>query len=1424
MAYQPRPGVEVEQQITPAPPTILTPALNPCLVGPCFAITSPLLSTGEVDPQTEVSIPAVVKGTSVLGDVVAVASEYLAFTIDDNDVVVVQLPAVATGSNLPVTLLPEYIQSKVPGLDVELVGGRLVFTTLTRGKTSRIRMHSKTDLITNGVPGIDGDSVMAYADLALDTQLDENFYGQGPYTNKEYTIPYHYLPTLDYQPDGDKLVFEGEEIDIYRLFLGELTKLSTTGAVNWTPYLTGDTKINNTDPGYGSPATTYEASLYGKVSAAAKTNRVLNAGKDASVFIPLPTAYAHQTSNFPDGGGNYYIYAEAKGSQEYLLDQTKSVGAYAGAAGNTLNITFTSAGAVGSTVTVDAASINVTIEYYDDSTYADLEAGIAAASSNLGAKFYEFGVVYPSGEGATLLDTNGELPTLKWYLSGGMDPVDFSSDGSSTSAVVTGQVVISDALVASLVGKILTISVDGGSATEVTIPSTMELLKDAIDAVSGVTSSYTTDIYSTHEASQVTVGKALSITTDSDDGHDSTLEISGPSEVIEGLFSGYLTTEENLADGSGAGAVATSSPLAQGTDYNLFATTALEKAIKPTSVEMELGGVLVKGHAISYQAIADMTDAASVTLTLAHSAFDPDGVNGAGYPFDISFTTSTTDPTDMVANIRDTGEAGSGLTTIDEGGIGGGETADDFIGVAEVALADDGTDPYMYLVFYDKKAVAGAWIKLLTSTEGNTTPAFQTDVEGSGSYSIFGRRLYTQTLDISWKDDPTNAMLAYLDMPSTYQKPSGWSYLKQSGTNEVEYAAGNISYALEDVIFYATSWTQTLTYTRGAANAVNLALPDYVSTIWTGESSKVVSGDRMYSDGEIVGTVVKIEDLSVPGAPAGWGTGAVLVLNAEAVENGEELDSWYIRAENLAQSGGRVAPELVYNDTTQELTIKHGLNRGTNGVPATGQASLYAGYKALRLDVTPEDDTPGILIFEDMDQVVEQLGPLSLNNPLVMGLYFAFLNSPNSTLSALGVAEVTENAPEGTVEAYQQALDLLTQHEVYVITPLTHNDQVHQLVHQHCVDMSEPEGKKERVEVACPALPTEEAPTLVASATGVTVTETADSVWEFDFGATVNFTNLLNGKVDANGAPITAGVGVVFEANQGIYVTRTGDPYRYLVDKQVSTQVLRVRTNYAFDQDAGPGTNGNDDGFYHDDNASLDLFPSTGETCSVSVRNAAIDASDTAGKLLLMETLAAKAATYASRRMVMIQPENVGAEIDGLEVIIPGYHLAAAVAGMVGFYSPSQPFTNLPMTGFTRPVGSSDRFNEAQMGAAASGGIYWIIQDSPGAPLISRHQLTTNMSSVKTREFSVTRAVDASAKRLRAAVKSYIGRYNITQGLLNTLNIVVTGVLKSLVGSVVADASLDGINIVATALDEIAIDVTLTPFYPANKISIRIVI
>jgi hypothetical protein len=167
----------------------------------------------------------------------------------------------------------------------------------------------------------------------------------------------------------------------------------------------------------------------------------------------------------------------------------------------------------------------------------------------------------------------------------------------------------------------------------------------------------------------------------------------------------------------------------------------------------------------------------------------------------------------------------------------------------------------------------------------------------------------------------------------------------------------------------------------------------------------------------------------------------------------------------------------------------------------------------------------------------------------------------------------------------------------------------------------------------------------------------------------------------------------------------------------------------------------------------------------------------------------------------------------------------AGIVGMIAQQPPQQSFTNFPMTGYTRVIGSNDTFSESQLNQMAAGGAYIIIQEGAGTPLFSRMALTTNMTSIETRTDSITKAVDFVAKFLRRALRIFIGRFNVTHGFLDTLGSVIQGLLGFLVETgIILGGRLNSIVQDEDAPDTVLVDIGVDPAFPCNFLRVTLVI
>jgi hypothetical protein len=562
--------------------------------------------------------------------------------------------------------------------------------------------------------------------------------------------------------------------------------------------------------------------------------------------------------------------------------------------------------------------------------------------------------------------------------------------------------------------------------------------------------------------------------------------------------------------------------------------------------------------------------------------------------------------------------------------------------------------------------------------------------------------------------------------------------------------------------------------------------------------------DAVAAVNAVVGATVAAKD----------GNGTKMVLTSQLAGAGSYLlitgANTQLGFANAAVNAGSARPNPdAYIDGTGNLVIGPDLIRDpVTGYPmdqATSPATLFIQYVALRQDVSPVAKQAGVLRIPDVDTLGSVLDPIDTTNPLALGCYLAMLNAPNFEVKALGVDEVTGAAPEGSELAYARAAAMLESEEVYAIAPLTQNEVVHGLFNTHVTLMSEPEQGGERILFFNKKTPVTKTPAVAASGTGLAVTATPNQVV---LDVTPQAGLIAAGLNPANPLAVSDGVYVEFSW-QGVF-------YRYNVS---SVTGGLANLNLVF------GSGQNDDLFY-----TTAALPSgiVDAAWSMKVRGASltIPGSNPARMdwSLVAATVSEGNAGYGNRRAYSLFPDQVKTTLQGVDRVVPGYYACAAVAGMVAGLPPAQGHTNYPITGLTGAPGT-EKFTRKQLNVMAGGGTYILMQEVQGGPVFSRHQLSTDTTSVETRELSITKVVDFTAKFLRAGVRRFIGRQNINAVFLDTVGTTITGMLQFLVDNGV----LNGFNLNNIIQDEknpdtVLLDVTLDVPYPCNYIKLTLVV
>lgn len=576
---------------------------------------------------------------------------------------------------------------------------------------------------------------------------------------------------------------------------------------------------------------------------------------------------------------------------------------------------------------------------------------------------------------------------------------------------------------------------------------------------------------------------------------------------------------------------------------------------------------------------------------------------------------------------------------------------------------------------------------------------------------------------------------------------------------------------------------------------------------YTGAPFVTRVGDYLWIDGVNRGMITEVH----PGGSTGRVKLAteVSVGLYEAVGPSPPISittSWFIVSKQLdtvpsAQYGSTVPTPDLFIDTNGDVRIKHDWLRDTAGAPiVTTAVSLYLMYNALRLDVSGSSASPALVGFDDTNALEDALGPISKDNPLAYGIFVAMQNAPGVRVYGIGVDDVSADRPYGTLEGFASAYDFLESQEVYAIGTMSSALDVALSLQTHVNAMSEPDQKMERIGIFHLGVPERKNDTIAAS--GNDGDSLAGGPPDFDTKLSTLASELLGLGIDPNS----------IDVSDGVFIDLGADAYNWNVTGSV-TDGSKLEVNQTF----SPGEN--DDGFYEETEA----FPTNivSGSFSIKVRGAPV-----ANKGEEVETVYGRGQGFADRRMWMMQLDTLRASIGGVDQEIPGFFMNAAKVGQVAGLNPALPMTNRPIAVFTGVKGTNDRYSTRQLNQMAAGGADLIVQAAEGAPLSSRMQVTTKMTSIAEREQSIVKAVDFVAKFYRTSLKVYIGSYNITQSFLDTLSSVLEALSRWLVeeAKVVAGAQMSNLLQDADQPDMIVADVSLTVLYPANYIQVTLII
>lgn len=203
------------------------------------------------------------------------------------------------------------------------------------------------------------------------------------------------------------------------------------------------------------------------------------------------------------------------------------------------------------------------------------------------------------------------------------------------------------------------------------------------------------------------------------------------------------------------------------------------------------------------------------------------------------------------------------------------------------------------------------------------------------------------------------------------------------------------------------------------------------------------------------------------------------------------------------------------------------------------------------------------------------------------------------------------------------------------------------------------------------------------------------------------------------------------------------------------------------------------------------------------------------------------AASYASSRVCYVWPDT--APVNG--VIVCGYYVCAAIAGLLGSVAPHQSVRNVQLLGFDSFPRSSNFLRTSQLDAMGALGVFVCTTDPTGVNYI-RWANTTDPSELQTREEMMRRDIDMFVLNLLYNIWGvFVGGGGNTSGnlgtaLTSTLNNFAKLLLRTTnvgnLGPAIISATINSLNTDAVNLDQTDANLTIVGATPNNKINLTV--
>ena len=521
---------------------------------------------------------------------------------------------------------------------------------------------------------------------------------------------------------------------------------------------------------------------------------------------------------------------------------------------------------------------------------------------------------------------------------------------------------------------------------------------------------------------------------------------------------------------------------------------------------------------------------------------------------------------------------------------------------------------------------------------------------------------------------------------------------------------------------------------------------------------------------------------------------------------------------------------------------------------------IYASYRALRTDMYSQ-----VLSYASIADIQAAFGADQIDpaNPLAFALKIMLDNNTASAAYGLGL---NKTFYQDESLAYTQALDALEVGEYYALAPLSVNPVVHGAFKNHCEQLSIPDMKLERIALinstlkASAVVQSEVTTSVLLAGSRTVVSSQMDGAAAVSSPARLldstpnQYANVLPGDT----VLITGGTGVTLGAYSVVRKTSANELVldANFVTAGSPTDILY--TVYRKDGLAGDGETFVDRSAAFIANgvapghkliiltgAYAGSYPIAAVVSDKEIKLAqAIPGATTlqsgvkyrVDRALTKDeqatSVAGYSAAFGSRRVYHVWPDYIGTVVGQNVVNVPGYFAAVAVAAWVSGFPTQVGFTNKSLVGFIQQQHSSRYFTDTQLNMIADGGTMVLAQDGDGQVLYVRHQLSTDRSSIKFQELSITKNVDFLAKTIRSRYRRYIGQYNIVDTTLDALRseaaALITYFKETLriprYGGAIRFGSLVSLKESATQIDAVEVRFNFAVPVPLNDLDITIAV